>query len=63
MTDKLNNFTLPETTHQYSAGIVDPVDVQKYGMARATEIAIKKAEDKARFYSKPKPKTRPVIQN
>lgn len=36
MTDKLNNFTLPETTHQYSAGIVDPVDVQKYGMARAT---------------------------
>lgn len=45
-------FQVPEK--QASAGTVDPIDVQKYGMARATEIAIRKAEDKARFDSQSK---------
>lgn len=47
-------MTLPQVPEkQASAETVDPIDVQKYGMARATQIAIKKAEDKARFDSRP----------
>ena len=45
---------LQEKQNQHSAGTVDPEDVQKYGMKRATQIAIQKAEDKARFDSQPK---------
>lgn len=53
-----------EKQNQHSVGTVDPEDVQKYGMARATEIAIKKAEDKARFDSQPKPQAPvPVVGN
>ena len=40
---------------QHDAGTVLPEDVAKYGMDRATQIAIKRAEDKARADSQPKP--------
>lgn len=52
MTDKLEKFQ--EVVHQHDAGQVDPADVQKYGMERATQIAIQKAEAKARLDSQPR---------
>lgn len=55
MADKLHEFQ--QVDHQHDAGQVNPMDVQKYGMERATQIAIQKAEAKARFDSQPKPKT------
>lgn len=54
-TESNQPVTFPQVPEkQASAGTVDPADVQKYGMARATEIAIQKAEAKARFDSRPK---------
>lgn len=52
MTDKVEKNQ--EVFHQHDVGQVDPADVQKYGMERATQIAIQKAEAKARFDSQPK---------
>ncbi len=39
---------MKNTERQVSVGIVDPIEVQRYGMEKATQMAIKRDEDKAR---------------
>ena len=54
MADKKETFT-QIVNRQHDAGTVLPADVEKYGMEQATQIAMKRAEDKARTDSTPKP--------
>lgn len=54
MADQRENFS-QITDRQHDAGTVLPADVEKFGMEQATQMAIKRAEDKARADSQPKP--------